>query len=543
MSLESSDSLIAAKTLPNQCQCASFVIVQHPARTAKLTQCHVAQVALIEVLPDDVLLEIFDFYMDEDEDGPTKKGTEAWQPLVHVCQRWRSVVFGSPRRLDLRLVCTPKTPVKETLNIWPPFPLLISGRVSRTSGVDNIVAILKHRDRTRKIHLEFSKSQWGDIYAMMQVQFPGLTYLRLKAYDASYLTNTVRVLPNSFLGGSAPHLQTLDLCHIPFLGLPKLLLSATHLVTLRLHGPNSPHYGIISPEVMATCLSALTSLETFWLEFEFPPRRLFPEGGYRLPSPPTGCVLPALTRFKFDGANNEYLAVLVDRIDPSRLEVFQIFLYEQDFYGPHLNLVQFISHTPKLVAHKKAHVVVNGTRVEIILSSQKSGDGELTVVIRSDFLDFQLASMAQLFTSFLPPFPTLEELYISEYFHLKVVRYGDVGDDNWNTLWLDFLRPFAGVKDLYISKQFAFDVVRALQELVGDGTTEVLPALKNLFPGGRPAMGICSEGYSGVCYCTTALRSSCRRFPLGKDEVWGGRRLIIVSFLRQKSRYVFLPSS
>jgi hypothetical protein len=158
----------------------------------------------------------------------------------------------------------------------------------------------------------------------------------------------------------------------------------------------------------------------------------------------------------------------------------QIFLYEQDFDDPQLELAQFISHTPISVALKKGHVVIYDTCVEIVLSSQSSGDGELTVVIITDFLDFQLASLAQLFTSSLPLFPTLEELYISEYFHSRVVMYGDVGVDNWNTLWLDFLRPFDSVKSLYICKQFAFDVVRALQKLTGDKTTEVLPALKNI---------------------------------------------------------------
>ena len=51
------------------------------------------------MLPDDVLLAIFDFCGDKYE-------LEAWQTLVHVCRRWRSVVLGSPRRLGLQLVCT-----------------------------------------------------------------------------------------------------------------------------------------------------------------------------------------------------------------------------------------------------------------------------------------------------------------------------------------------------------------------------------------------------------------------------------------------------
>lgn len=36
----------------------------------------------IDVLPDDVLLEIFAFYVGEAQE------IEAWQSLVHVCQRW-----------------------------------------------------------------------------------------------------------------------------------------------------------------------------------------------------------------------------------------------------------------------------------------------------------------------------------------------------------------------------------------------------------------------------------------------------------------------
>jgi hypothetical protein len=59
------------------------------------------------MLPDDVLLEIFDFYVDEDlrEYDFSKHVVEEWQTLVHVCRRWRRVVFRSPCRLNLRLVC------------------------------------------------------------------------------------------------------------------------------------------------------------------------------------------------------------------------------------------------------------------------------------------------------------------------------------------------------------------------------------------------------------------------------------------------------
>ena len=99
------------------------------------------------MLPDDVLLEIFFFYMDDPPDDDdrssaafrtlfeaqfqlhgsrgdcqeygcivdrfTKMAIEAWQSLVHVCRRWRCLVFESPRRLNLRLVCAQGTPARQ----------------------------------------------------------------------------------------------------------------------------------------------------------------------------------------------------------------------------------------------------------------------------------------------------------------------------------------------------------------------------------------------------------------------------------------------
>jgi hypothetical protein len=102
-------------------------------------------VVLIETLPDDSLLAIFDFYVEGVQ--VAKKGVEAWQTLVHVCQRWRSVIFGSPRRLNLQLFCTTETPVRDALDVWPPLPLLIHGSDSPSLGVDNVIAALEHSDR------------------------------------------------------------------------------------------------------------------------------------------------------------------------------------------------------------------------------------------------------------------------------------------------------------------------------------------------------------------------------------------------------------
>jgi hypothetical protein len=75
----------------------------------------------IDILPEDVLLEIFVLYVD-----PTRKydGLEAWRTLVHVCRKWRNVVLESPLRLNLRIRCPTKR-VREKLDIWPDLPIVL----------------------------------------------------------------------------------------------------------------------------------------------------------------------------------------------------------------------------------------------------------------------------------------------------------------------------------------------------------------------------------------------------------------------------------
>ena len=91
---------------------------------------------------------------------------------------------------------------------------------------------------------------------------------------------------------------------------PKLLLSATHLVTLYLY--NIPYSGFMSPETMATTLSVLTRLEFLSLEFQSPRSHL--DRASRHPPPLTRSVLSSLALFGFEGVC-EYLDDLVARID------------------------------------------------------------------------------------------------------------------------------------------------------------------------------------------------------------------------------------
>jgi hypothetical protein len=414
-------------------------------------------------IPDDVLLAIFDFYAESADEGlfAEKKRIEAWQSLVHVCQQWRSLVFASPHRLNLRLVCKHTTCVRDTLDVWPPLPLLIWYTMGTIDDVDNIIAALEHSDRVCQISL-VNVPRLDKALAVMQKPFSELTDLQLNSYI------TMPVLPDSFLGGSAPRLRKLQFEEIIFPGLPKLLLSATHLVCLTLK--RIPHSGYISPEAIVTTLSMLTNLERLGLGFQSP--RSHPDRASRRPPPRTRSVLPALTHLWFKGVS-EYMDDLVARIDVPRLDELIITFFNQIVFDTP-QLPQFISRTPKLKALKKARVAFEDDLAEVKLSSPTFDNVWLFAKVSCRELDWQLSSLEQVCTSCLPPLSALEDLY----FYIAPSNWPDNIE---NMLLLELLHPFSAVKNLYLSTEVARHIVPALQELVGGRTTEVLPSLQNIF--------------------------------------------------------------
>ena len=316
----------------------------------------------------------------------------------------------------------------------------------------------------------------------MEEPLPELTFLNL-----NFDHEPVSIIPDSFLGGSAPRLQSLKLDDVPFPGLTRLLLTATNLAELSLS--TIPPSGYISPEAMVTGLSTLTHLERLCLEFESPLSRPNRQSQQFL----THCVFPALTRFKFHGSS-AYLDDLVARIDVPRLDDFSVIFFDYQFNQdttPHFS--QFICRTPYSKAFGTAHIIFYiGDAVVVNLSSETFDSGELNLAVLCTVPEFHMSSLIQVCTSCLPRLPTLEDLYIHD------SRLGAVCAD-WqryieNHQWLELLRPLTYVKNLYVSEEFVPSVVSALQALVEDHSTEVLPVLQNIFLEGRQPSEPIQEG-------------------------------------------------
>jgi hypothetical protein len=160
----------------------------------------------IEVLPDVALLEIFHCYVNQvGEEDDYYLEIQAWHTLVHVCRKWRSVVFGSPLRLNLRLLCKEETPVRE-MAVWPPLPIVIRYSWPTTTwGIDNIMAALEHNGRVCEISLlEVTSLELEEVLAPMQKPYLALTDLCISWLDDH---GAAPIVPESFLGGSAPRLR------------------------------------------------------------------------------------------------------------------------------------------------------------------------------------------------------------------------------------------------------------------------------------------------------------------------------------------------
>ena len=405
--------------------------------------------------------------------APLRNSDSAWRSLVHVCRRWRSLVFGSPGHLDLRLVCTTTTPVRNALDIWPSLPLTIvydRDSTESTGGVDNIIAGLERTDRVREAYLWGAWSSYSEILmTAMQQPFPELRRLWVGLNDQS---GTELFVPDSVLGGSAPRLEFLALTNVLFPGLLKLLLSTTHLVYL--HLINIPHSGYISPDTMVPALSMLTSLSYLTLIFDSPRSR--PDRASRLPPPSIRSVLSDLSYLQFRGVS-EYLEDLVACIDAPQLSDLHIIFFN-DIVFDTPQLAQFIDRTHLPRECEKAHLTFWDRGAEANFS-RTSGYGldMFRVGISCRGSDFQVSSLEEVCTSCLLPFSKLEDLYI----HKNPNEELDWNDDIENGLWLGLLHPFTTVKNLYLSEEFATRIAPVLQELVGDRTTEVLPALRNMF--------------------------------------------------------------
>ena len=424
----------------------------------------------IDRISDDVLLEIFDVWRSS---LSSLFPIEEWHTLVHVCRRWRQIVFESPHRLNLRILCKSGSPVRKNLCIWPALPILIEYPYLATSitpgDEDNAVAALEEHDRICFIALEATGSQLEKMAAVMQKPFPLLAYLVIASDDGN-----VSTLPTEFLQGSAPCLQIIELRGIPFPALPTLLLSASALV--RLHLSQIPPTGYIPPEAMVACLAALPKLEILAIEF----RLSTPCPNRKRLLPATRIILPALVRFRFRGAG-EYLEDLISQIHGPQLSGISIVYLNQLVDSQVYELSKFIdcSVGPRLRLFKHTRVAIFSDKVSFRVYCPENGFDCARTIVSCQGIDWQGSHIAQVLSQLSATFSHVVHL------NLKGDREGtDLVD------WQHLLRQFSNAKTLRVSRKLAGRVALALEDIPGEMVSVVVPSLELIRLVGRQASSV-----------------------------------------------------
>jgi F-box-like len=448
--------------------CAVFEIL-----TDSCVAGNIAQLAVIERLPDEILIEIFNFdrlVSVTPSQGRPDRPWE-WHRLVHVCRRWRYIVFESSRSLGLQLFCTYGTPVKDNLDCWPALPIVMQyAQLSSPNPLpmaardeDDIIVALQHPHRISKIELTVTTPLLERLTTLTQGPFPVLEHLELMTQ-----AETGHILPSESFGGPFPSLRVLKLIRVAFPLLQPPLLSVENLVSLHLE--DLPSSGHISPESLLIFLPKMRCLETLHLYFLSPISH--PTTGRNNPTPQRRALLPALECLAFRGVSED-LEFLLSGTDAPVLKDIDVTFFNQASIFDTTQLLQFVCRTETQKSYNNAKLYCSETDISITLTRGRRRH-QVGLRVQCMPLDWQLSCMAEICDKLSPIVCGVQQLDIGASFPLPSEQ-----DDMDPLPLLELFRPFNNVKWLRLTANVENYVGYALNQ---ETATGVLPNAKVVPP-------------------------------------------------------------
>lgn len=450
---------------------------------------------LIHTLDDDSLLKVFSLYrpliLDESEadnnqflDGGEWNRERWWFTLVHVCRRWRLLVFESASHLRLSLVCARGTPVADMLAHSPPLPLIIDhlDQHNDITAADEhgITLALQHRDRVRRIRLMKSVPILQKLIIALDGEFPILEYLSIihQRYRRPSIEHNMRLtLPETF---RAPHLRHLVLMSFAIpIGSP-LLTTMGNVVTLSLN--SIPPSAYFHPNALLQRLSLMPQLEILGILFNshFPSRDI----ERQLSRTPiiSRAVLPNLRWFGFQGAS-AYLEALLPRVTMPLIERLQVSFFNQLTYPiPHLQ--QFMGTTENLRLNTATLTFLLDHLTVVAYPHKGARMFTLVMAIGGRHLDWQVVSTAQVLQTLKTVFSAVEHLTLEYKRHLISLEWKNEAD---RAQWRELLGAFDNVKTLLVDAELVEQISHSLRPGDGESPTDLLPELQELsYPARSP---------------------------------------------------------
>ena len=388
----------------------------------------------------------------------------------------------SPRRLDLRILCTSGAAIKSTLDSWPTLPLVITyGWRRRLKHIPrNVIDALRHPDRLCKIDLNVTSSMTGPIVKAIQKPCQVLEDIHITINDTQGPSILVR---NAFLGGSAPHLRKIELDGIafPFSAIRQVLLSTNNLVELHLSKiPNEVYF---SPDDLVSALSTLVQLKWLMVGFYSPDSRP-PPSMTRTRHQRTS--LPSLVFLQFYGTS-EYIEEFAAQIDLPALWKLNIRLFNDIFF----EIPQFCEFLTRLNQPCSPTSVIitllslfdlETVKVDFIYNTDLGHEDyarRYTLETSCIPFDWRLSFLTQITSQLSPLLSSVHKLTIRSGSGLKVLTGEEAAD---STQWLELFQPFTHVTKVAV---WETKVVQGIvQALVMEDAAGVFPELTTLYLSG-----------------------------------------------------------
>ncbi|KAF8271176.1 hypothetical protein EI94DRAFT_1721043 [Lactarius quietus] len=424
----------------------------------------------INMLDDDILLRIFDYY--RLDDGNAWNVRIGWRKLSHVCQRWRHLIYESTLHLGMHILCTKGTSIVDMPEHLPPLPIFIKYRykIVTVRGKDELgmYHALQMRDRVRCIDLHLPPSNLHKCLMLMNGPFQTLEDLSLSFTVDKTTTFT---LPKTF---QAPNLLRLTLRGVCLPKRLRLLSSTFSLVTLVLWNIRGAS-GYFVPRLLVARLQSLSQLKKLSIGFSIPVPRPSAEGE-PFSRQGTPLTLPNLEVLKFKGVS-AYLECLVAQIRTPLLKRLIITLFNQIIFTlPRLSHFANVTETIKpdtaevrFDRNKVSINMANSTRLDGEDDDDDDGDNQhFSLQVMSKQLEWQIDCAAQICSALMPVVSGVQTVTLN--FHEKAIPTEWENGEIDGTTWHELLRSFIRTKELRICDALSKELSRVLQmdEIVSD---------------------------------------------------------------------------
>ncbi|KAF8484019.1 hypothetical protein DFH94DRAFT_334845 [Russula ochroleuca] len=426
---------------------------------------------MINHIPDEVLLEIFDSYRQaiDSYDHQWRK-RHMWISLTHVCRKWRAVVFASASRLDLGITVGPEKPDHIKTILSGPLPISIDYRHMYKNITDSalwrIHAALRHHDRVREISFEGTGANFDKFIKATNCPFPSLESLVLHfryCYESK--------LPDTFLRGpnlSDLHLRRLGLKHVSLTSISGFLLSATALADLSLVIDTA--FNPSSETSLLACLQGMPSLchLNLTISSESPSQ----------PSIPKDIVLLSkLIRFRY-GGHSVFLDTLMAGLSAPSLNYVGIRLSDE-IWPPSVHLPRFINEMKERYHAVHVYFKNRGFRL-LLLTRSECINQHMPGVKLGPFLRRSSDSTIRMSCALSMKFTTVEELRLA---------FDNTDDDLSENFiaWRTFLQQFPSLKTIETDDADNYSIARILDQDHGNPhELSFLPVLEEIDLGQQP---------------------------------------------------------